>query len=419
MGMRTDADVVVVGAGLAGLAAAATARRAGSRVIVVEAHTPGGRARTIVREGFTFNRGAHALVRRGAGMAVLAELGVVPTGAPPPLHHYRALAGGHLCALPTGPSSLLRTGALGARSKAQLVRLLGRLPRLRARELQRTSVAGWLAEQHLRPDAESVVRALIRLSTYTADVDEFSADAALSQLQTTSAGGVLYLHDGWSALVDHLAHGLDVRTGVEVTGVDRRSGDLEVRTAAGALVAGRVVVANGGPSAVRRLLPVDPGWGALGPPVTAACLDLGVTRVPDPGYVLSLDQPVYATVQAPPAHQAPAGGAVVAAIRYGTRGASIDRAELEALVATAGVGAVDVATRRFLASMTVTGVMPTASTGGLAGRPGIEDTGVPGVTIAGDWVGPVGLLADAALASGHAAGSRAGREGPGSARVVA
>ena len=153
--------------------------------------------------------------------------------------------------------------------------------------------------------------------------------------------------------------------------------------------------------------------------MTAACLDLGVTRVPDPGYVLSLDEPVYATVQAPPARQAPAGGAVVAAIRYGTRGASIDRADLEALVATAGVGAADVATRRFLASMTVTGVMPTASTGGLAGRPGIEDTGVPGVTIAGDWVGPVGLLADAALASGHAAGSRAGQEGPGSARVVA
>ncbi len=419
MGMTTDADVIVVGAGLAGLTAATTARRAGSRVIVLEAHTPGGRARTLVREGFTFNLGAHALTRRGAGMAVLAELGVVPTGSPPPLHHYRALAGGHLHALPTGPSSLLRTGALGARSKAQLARLLGRLPRLRSHELHRTTVAGWLAGQHLRPDAESVVRALIRLSTYTVDVDEFSADAALSQLQTNSAGGVLYLHGGWSVLVDRLAHGLDVRTGVEVTGIDHRSGHLEVRSRAGTLVGDRVVVANGGPSAVRRLLPVDPGWGVLGPPVTAACLDLGVTRVPDPGYVLSLDEPVYATVQSPPARQAPAGGAVVAALRYGTRGAATDRAELESLVATAGVGAGDVVTRRFLASMTVTGVMPTAATGGLAGRPGTEDSGVPGLTIAGDWVGPVGLLADAALASGRAAGSRAGQEGPGSARVVA
>jgi pyruvate/2-oxoglutarate dehydrogenase complex dihydrolipoamide dehydrogenase (E3) component len=47
--------------------------------------------------------------------------------------------------------------------------------------------------------------------------------------------------------------------------------------------------------------------------------------------------------------------------------------------------------------------MPIASTGGLAGRPSITATGVPRVFLAGDWVGPEGLLADAALASGHAA----------------
>ncbi len=33
--------------------------------------------------------------------------------------------------------------------------------------------------------------------------------------------------------------------------------------------------------------------------------------------------------------------------------------------------------------------------------------GHPGILLAGDWVGPDGLLADAALASGHAAGIRA------------
>jgi phytoene dehydrogenase-like protein len=417
--MAHDADVIVVGAGLAGLAAAATARRAGARVTVLEAHAPGGRARSTVRDGFTLNLGAHALTRRGAGMAVLAGLGVVPEGAPPPLHRYRALTEGRLHTLPTGPTSLLRTGALGARSKAQLTRLLGRLPRLRPDELCHTPVARWLDDQHLRADAESVVRALIRLGTYTADIEDFSADAAVSQLQSTAAGGVLYLHDGWSALVGSLARHLDVRAGIEVLGVDRRSGGVQVRTAAGSLVADRVVLATGGPAAIRRLLPVDPGWGELGPPVTAACLDLGVTRVPEPGYVLSLDEPVYVTVQSPPARQAPEGGAVVAALRYGSRGASLDRPGLEALVATAGVGTGDVVTRRFLASMTVTGVMSTASAGGLAGRPGIGDTGVPGVTMAGDWVGPVGLLADASLASGHAAGSHGGHDRPDSSIVVA
>jgi hypothetical protein len=31
-------------------------------------------------------------------------------------------------------------------------------------------------------------------------------------------------------------------------------------------------------------------------------------------------------------------------------------------------------------------------------------SGLPRVFLAGDWVGPTGLLSDAALASGHAAG---------------
>ncbi len=74
--------------------------------------------------------------------------------------------------------------------------------------------------------------------------------------------------------------------------------------------------------------------------------------------------------------------------------------------------------RRFLARMSVYGALPLASTGGLAGRPGIDDTGVPGITMAGDWVGPEGLLADAAMASGHAAGLRAAQDRPDSSIVV-
>ena len=417
--MPTDADVIVVGAGLAGLTAATTARQSGSRVTVLEAHSPGGRARTDDRDGFTLNMGAHALARGGAGMAVLAALGIAPDGAAPPLARYRALTGGRLHALPTGPASLLRTGALGPRSRAQLVRLLALLPRLRPRDLGHTPVAEWLAGHRLRPDAEAMVRALIRLSTYTDDVDRFSADAALSQLQAAARAGVLYLHGGWSGLLDALSDSLDLRTGVEVEGVDRGGAGVEVRTGAGTLTAGRVVVATGGPAAVRRLLPGDPGWGELGPPVTAACLDLGVSRVPAPGYVLSLDEPLYATVQSPPARQAPEGGAVVAALRYGARSAAQDRPQLESLVATAGVGGQDVVVRRFLARMVVYSALPLASGGGLAGRPGIEDTGVRGVTMAGDWIGPVGLLADASLASGHAAGGLAGRGRPDSSIVVA
>ena len=79
----------------------------------------------------------------------------------------------------------------------------------------------------------------------------------------------------------------------------------------------------------------------------------------------------------------------------------------------------EVVTSRFLAHLSVTGTIPRAANGGLAGRPGVGDTGVPGVTMAGDWVGPVGLLADASLASGQAAGLLAVGDRAGSGKMVA
>jgi phytoene dehydrogenase-like protein len=66
-----------------------------------------------------------------------------------------------------------------------------------------------------------------------------------------------------------------------------------------------------------------------------------------------------------------------------------------------------VVTSRFLARMVVAGAAPIAARGGLGGRPAVEATGLPGVYLAGDWVGPTGLIADAALASGQAAAVRA------------
>ena len=62
---------------------------------------------------------------------------------------------------------------------------------------------------------------------------------------------------------------------------------------------------------------------------------------------------------------------------------------------------------RAVASMTVAATMPRAELGGLRGRPPVGASGSPGIHLAGDWVGPDGLLADAALASGHEAGRRA------------
>jgi hypothetical protein len=222
-----------------------------------------------------------------------------------------------------------------------------------------------------------------------------------------AAGGVVYLDGGWAQLVSGLGALCQVRPGIKVTGVAPAAGRVEVTTGGGPLTARSVIIAAGRPAAAVRLLLAGPGWGDLGPEVTAACVDAGLRRVPAPGYVLGLDDPVYATVQSPPARQALAGQAVVGAVRYGAAEARSDRAVLHTHLARAGVREEDVVTIRFLARMVVAGAAPTAARGGLAGRPAVDAAGLPDVYLAGDWVGPTGLLADAALASGQAAALRA------------
>lgn len=416
--LAPDYDVVVVGGGLAGLAAGATSSAAGARTIVLDSQSgepgapagPGGRARITERDGFTFNLGAHALYVKGAGWEALRRLGVQPSGAKPPLRDYRLRQAGRLHLLPSGPSSLVGTSAVRGRGKAQAMGVLAGLLTRRAAKYAAVSAEDWLVDQRLRPDAAAMLRALMRIGTYSARLDELSAEAAIGQLQAGARHGVVYLHGGWGQLTSGLAARTSVRGGYRVDSIEPERQRLTVTVSSGgeqtALTAGAVVVAAGTPVASRALLG-DPGWGDLGEPLTAACLDVAVRRVPEPGYVLGVDEPLYVTTQSPPARQAPDGQAVVSVLRYGATRAADDRQALESYLAHAGVRAGDVLFSRFLARMVVTGAQPLARLGGFRGRPTIDATGISGVFLAGDWVGPRGLLADAALASGYEAGAAA------------
>jgi hypothetical protein len=95
---------------------------------------------------------------------------------------------------------------------------------------------------------------------------------------------------------------------------------------------------------------------------------------------------------------APAGGAVIHICKYlaGASDASSDRRELEAFADLAIPGWRDRAeVVRFLPGMIVT---PAAFSP--QGRPAVDELGIPGVALAGDWVGAHGMLADAAVATG-------------------
>ena len=130
MDARTDGvtvDIAVVGAGLAGLAAAATAASAGRSVLLLDGQPGGGRAATDQVGRYRFNRGAHALTTTGPGRQVLRDLGVRVEGSPPPLRGAQARLGDRLGLSPVGAVALARVKGPGAgrESAIRALQMLG------------------------------------------------------------------------------------------------------------------------------------------------------------------------------------------------------------------------------------------------------------------------------------------------------
>jgi phytoene dehydrogenase-like protein len=229
---------------------------------------------------------------------------------------------------------------------------------------------------------------LVRVSTYSADLRQLSAGAALDQFRLATRQGVLYLDGGWQTLIAGLVEraqslGVEIRCGQTVDSL-------------GTIEADGIVLAVS-PASVERIsgckLP------ALRP-VRMACLDLGLRKLPDGSahIVFGLDQPLYLSAHSVVAKLAPAGAAVVQVGKYlgaAEPDARADREELEQFADRAMPGwRRQAEVVRFLPNMTVT---PAAA--GPRGRPGVDALGLDGVAIAGDWVGSEGMLADAAVAS--------------------
>lgn len=403
-----DVDVVVVGAGLAGLAAATVAARAGRRVLVVEGRADvGGRARSHQSDGFTLNQGPHALYRGGGGIRVLRDLGIRPQGHSPNYRHPYVTRDRQLIAGLSG-------AALSARGKRQLLAALG--PGAR-RRVHGQTVAGWI-DQLSDPGAREALGAVVRVTSYVADHEGFDAAAALRQIRRAQRN-VIYLDGGWQTLVDSLqavareqgvsflhTKVIRVETDGEVAAVHHPDGEV--------IEARAVVLANGGPSHAANLLgtasPAVGRWAHEARPVLAACLDLALRRTPDRvGPILGFDEPTYLIPHSRSARLAPEGGEVLHAMWYGPDlTPDLDhRAALEELVDAAHPGwREQVVEARFGKRLVVAHDRP---------RPGLSSAATPTVAVpdlanvfvAGDWVTTDGLLGDASLTSGRSAGEGA------------
>lgn len=248
--------VAVVGAGLAGLAAARRLAAGGCQVVIFESGAAaGGRATSLRREGFALDSGPHLVSSLDqALLALVAEAGLAEQMLPlRPVSLAVALRGQVKRLRPRGRRRALRVPGVSLRGRMRLARL-GRLQRRfaalfdaaapeRAARLDDRSLADFarlyfgrrVLERHMEPlcggdflaDAESASRLLFLLH-----------HAGRQHLPTGALRG------GLGALPAALAAGLDLRPGHRVEAIEPRGAGFAVHIARA-----KGAAANGGAAA--------------------------------------------------------------------------------------------------------------------------------------------------------------------------
>ena len=393
----SNQQFVVVGGGLAGLTSAVALAEKGARVILFEqARRLGGRAVTQQEQGYLMNLGPHALYRGGPLYNSLRSWQIAFTGKSPRLGKSSYLvADGRKFLFPVSAAKLFLTGALSIADKFDAANMLKRLATQNPALLGRMDMREWLERNVRRPRVRALGQALVRLSTYSNDMALLSARAAIQQVQFALKQGVLYLDGGWQTLVDGLAAkaeslGVQISSGTPVERVECGS----VRLADGRRVDSTGTILAVPPASVEQLTGAVVGKLA---PVRAAALDLGLGALPESfgTFALGVDQPIYLSMHSAVATLAPAGKSLVLVAKYLCQGESATRDELEDfadLIIPGWRRNVEVA--RFLPNLVVSHAVMTPN-----GRPDVDAVPIPGVAVAGDWVGDEGMLADAAAAS--------------------
>ena len=254
-------ELIVVGAGLAGLCAARTLARAGRRVLVLEAARHiGGRVHSLEVSGYVLDAGfigmfpAYPAARRQFDYAALDLVPLLPSAVlrqpggvteivGDPRHDAAALAGDLSASALTGADRLH-----AARLAADLL-AAGPAHRLLAgpdTSAVRLLRAYGFSERSLERFFAPFFGGLVMDRTL-----ETSANLFRYYLRMMIDGGVAIPCRGMSELPRQLAQGLDIRLGVRVDALQSAGGRVTLHTSAGEMSAPQVIVAADPPAAAR------------------------------------------------------------------------------------------------------------------------------------------------------------------------
>lgn len=400
--------VAVIGAGLAGLVAACLLSKENVDVVVYERdHNAGGRAKTVIKDGYHLNLGPHALYAACSTYKFLKENDIAVSGVPPKLGRGLAIYRKQMHNLPLSPFGLITAGYLSLGEKFEWMSLGSKMSNLDLDGLMSVSVSEWSKRNLKSERVRQTLEAFVRLSLYASSPDKVSVGQAFKQL-LLAQHGVLYLNGGWQTMIDGLqkkaASKATFKFGATVESLEQKSDCIEI------LVDGikekfDAVFLCIPPDSLEKLVPGSLPQEPL-VPGKIACLDVCLKSLPFPErlFAIGIDEPLYLSVHSAAAQLAPAGGALIHVGHYLNEESKNQNCEerMMQLLDQIQPGWRDLLVyKRYLPHMTSTNGLPLATLGGANGlpAPNISKTGKPNIFVCGDYVGLEGELADCSTSS--------------------
>jgi hypothetical protein len=317
-------------------------------------------------------------MRGGAALRILSELDCLPEGGYASKGSMIGILQGRIVEVPTD---------LTPEENTEWSKLMGGLGQIDTESIRSISLQEWAESRIHHECVRLFFYAMCRQWSYCDDMSLLSAGFVIKQGQLAGQG-VKYVDRGWQTVVEDLHNaavtaGATIATGYKTEQILLRDGRVHALLLSdGTVIQVSSIIAAAGPDETCRLVQgaeqMSIGrWKRESRPQYAACLDVALKNLPYPErvFALGLDEHLY----------------------FSKHSGSVKLSDLLHLLEPGWER--EVVAIRFLPNILVAHDSRTIHHNGTGPAPGPAVPEVPGLFVAGDWVGSEGRLADAGMAS--------------------